>query len=136
VYTIVSFPVNNGELLPVERLNFFVAIIKYIYSLTANSRVCQRVVRNKMKEVKPKQFKRVDNFVPKSFGVSIPSNPQDLMKLIHSQNKKRNSALVIREQMQATDRESFEIKLMAFEDFFFNIDEVSRIHRYYENLRM
>ena len=80
--------------------------------------------------------------VPEGFGIAIPSNPQDLLKLIQQQHKKnlhkvnKQSDVIGRAQKQEQQREIFEGKLMEFEDYIYKPEGSERLKRHFEILKM
>jgi len=80
--------------------------------------------------------------VPEGFGIAIPSNPHDLLKLIQQQHKRnvskanQNSNIIGRAQKQEQQREVYENKLMEFEDFIYKPEGAERLQRHFEHLRM
>ena len=92
----------------------------------------------------PRAAKGLSNSVakPESFGVAIPSNPQDLLKMIQQQHKRnlhnvnKQSDLIGRAQKQEQQREMFENKLMEFEDYIYKPEGSDRLNRHFEILRM
>jgi hypothetical protein len=80
--------------------------------------------------------------VPEGFGIAIPTNPQDLLKLLQQQHKRnlnkatKQSDIIGRAQKQEQQREIFENKLMEFEDYIYKTEGLDRLNRHFENLRM
>jgi hypothetical protein len=80
--------------------------------------------------------------IPEAFGVAIPSNPQDLLMLIQKQHKKnvhkinKHTDVISRAQKQEQQRESYENRLMEFEDFMFKPEGAERLNRQFEHIRM
>lgn len=80
--------------------------------------------------------------VPEGFGIAIPSNPGDLLKLIQQQHKRnlhkvnKQSDIIGRAQKQEQQREMFEGKLMEFEDYIYKPEGSERLSRHLENLKM
>ena len=80
--------------------------------------------------------------VPEGFGIAIPTNSQDLLKLIQQQHKRnlhkvnKQSDIIGRAQKQEQQREIFESKLMEFEDYIYKPEGSERLSRHFENLKM
>jgi hypothetical protein len=80
--------------------------------------------------------------IPEAFGVAIPSNPQDLLLLIQKQHKKnvhkinKHTDVISRAQKQEQQRESYENRLMEFEDFMYKPEGAERLNRQFEHIRM
>jgi hypothetical protein len=80
--------------------------------------------------------------IPEAFGVAIPSNPQDLLFLIQKQHKKnvhkinKHTDVISRAQKQEQQRESYENRLMEFEDFMYKPEGAERLNRQFEHIRM
>lgn len=81
-------------------------------------------------------------FVPEGFGIAIPNNPQDLLKMIQQQHKRnlnkasKHTDIIGRAQKQEQQREVYENKLMEFEDFIYKPEGTERLQRHFEHLRM
>lgn len=80
--------------------------------------------------------------IPEAFGLAIPSNPQDLLLFIQKQHKNnvrkisKHSDVVGRAQKQEQQRESYENKLMEFEDYIYKPEGSERLNRQFEVMRM
>ena len=80
--------------------------------------------------------------VPQGHGVAIPQNPEDLLKLIQLQHKRnmqkaaKHGNILNKSRRQEEQRESYERKLMEFEDFIYKFDDSDRLQRHFEGLKM
>jgi hypothetical protein len=81
-------------------------------------------------------------FKPEQFGIALPDNPQDLLKLLQKQHKRNMSKatkqtdIIGRAEKQERQKELYESKLMEFEDYVFKTEGADRLNRYFEILRM